>query len=54
MNLTITIPENWQKHSFEKWMYNIEMKLKKQRYQEIKEYPEKIKSIKVNFELIKN
>jgi len=31
MNLTITIPKTWQKHSFEEWMQRIENKLKKQR-----------------------
>lgn len=32
MNLQITIPQTWQKHSFEKWIDKINKKLQKSRY----------------------
>lgn len=47
MNLSVTIPENWQKHPFEKWMHTIEMRLKRRRYQELKEYPEMLRDGKI-------
>lgn len=31
MDLKVTIPETWQKDYFEKWLYKLELKLKKQR-----------------------
>lgn len=47
MNLSVTVPSNWQKDSFEVWMHKIRTRLQKQRYDQLNDYPEMLKDKKV-------